>query len=203
MIAVIDYGVGNLFSLAGSLKALGLEASVTADPDVIGAADRVILPGVGAFGDAADKLADTGLVPVLKREVAAGKPLLGICLGMQLLFEKSYEYGEHTGLAFLKGSVCPLRCDIAPDLSVPHMGWNRLVFNRQDEPLLKYSAPGDYVYFVHSYYVKGCEDSLAAYAEYDVKIPAVVHNGCVFGTQFHPEKSGAVGLAMLRAFSEV
>ena len=203
MIAVIDYGVGNLFSLSGSLKALGLEASVTADPDVIGAADRIILPGVGAFGDAADKLADTGLVPVLKREVAAGKPLLGICLGMQLLFEKSYEYGEHTGLGFLKGRVCPLRGDIAPDLSVPHMGWNRLAFCRQDDPLLKYSAPGDYVYFVHSYYVKDCEDSLAAFAEYDVKVPAVVHNGCVYGTQFHPEKSGAVGLAMLRAFSEV
>ena len=203
MIAVIDYGVGNLFSLAGSLKALGLEASVTSDPEVIKAADRIILPGVGAFPDAANKLSDTGLVPVLKSEIGSGKPLLGICLGMQLLFEKSYEYGEHNGLGFLKGSVCPLRGDISPELSVPHMGWNRLVFKRTDDPLLKYNTEGDYVYFVHSFYVKDCEESLTAYAEYDVHVPAVVHKGSVYGTQFHPEKSGSVGLKMLRAFSAV
>ena len=198
MTAIINYGVGNLFSLTGSLKHLGIDTVVTADADEIRKADRIILPGVGAFADAKQKLLDTGLVPVLEEEVKNGKPLLGICLGMQMLFEKSYEYGEHEGLGFIKGAVCPLNEDIPSDLKVPHIGWNKLIIKDRSNPMLKYTNDGDYVYYVHSFYAKNCDDSLIAYSEYHVNIPGLVNSGNVFGAQFHPEKSGEVGLKMLR-----
>ena len=204
--AIIDYGVGNLFSLASSLRYIGNEAVVTRDPDKIRAAKRIILPGVGAFGDAADKLAATGLIPILNEQVAAGKPLLGICLGMQLLFEKSYEFGEHRGLGYIPGSVCPMEPDLDAlglNLKIPHMGWNSLLVNRPDCPILKYTPDGAFVYFVHSFYAKDCADAVVAEAEYGVRVPAVVARVNVYGCQFHPEKSGQVGLAILRAFTEL
>ena len=205
MIAIIDYGVGNLFSLASSLKSLGLETAVTRDPAVIRAADRIILPGVGAFADAMAKLEATGLVSVLRQEVQR-KPLLGICLGMQLLFEKSYEYGEHAGLGLIPGAVRPLADDLkAPALKVPHIGWNRLdlVPGREDDPLFRYTRPGEYVYYVHSFYATGCADYTLATSEYSIPVTGAVRNGLVYGTQFHPEKSGDTGLRMLRAFAEL
>lgn len=205
MIAIIDYGVGNLFSLASSLKSLGLETAVTRDPAVIRAADRIILPGVGAFADAMAKLEATGLVPVLQQEVQR-KPLLGICLGMQLLFEKSYEYGEHAGLGLIPGAVRPLADDLKdPALKVPHIGWNRLdlVPGREDDPLFRYTRPGEYVYYVHSFYATGCSDYTLATSEYSIPVTGAVRNGLVYGTQFHPEKSGDTGLRMLRAFAEL
>lgn len=205
MIAIIDYGVGNLFSLASSLKSLGLETAVTRDPAVIRAADRIILPGVGAFADAMAKLEATGLVPVLRQEVQR-KPLLGICLGMQLLFEKSYEYGEHAGLGLIPGAVRPLANDLKdPALKVPHIGWNRLdlVPGREDDPLFRYTRPGEYVYYVHSFYATGCADYTLATSEYSIPVTGAVRNGLVYGTQFHPEKSGDTGLRMLRAFAEL
>lgn len=203
MTAIINYGIGNLFSLTGSLKHLGIDAVVTSNPDEIRNAERIILPGVGAFADAKQKLVDTGLIPVLNEQVANGKPLLGICLGMQMLFEKSYEYGEHDGLGYIKGDVCPLTDDIPENMKVPHIGWNKLIIKDKSNPLLKYTAEGDYVYYVHSFYGKNCEKSLVAYSEYFVDVPGVVCNKNVFGTQFHPEKSGQVGLNMLKAFCEV
>ena len=203
MIAIINYGVGNLFSLVGSLEHLGIEAVVTADAEVIRKADRIILPGVGAFADAKQKLVDTGLIPVINEEVANGKPLLGICLGMQMLFEKSFEYGEHEGLGYIKGEVCPLTPDIDASLKVPHIGWNKLIIRNKSNPMLKYTKEGDYVYYVHSFYAKNCDDSLVAYSEYGTKVPGLVNCGNVYGAQFHPEKSGNVGLDMLRAFNEV
>ena len=205
MIAIIDYGVGNLFSLASSLKSLGLETAVTRDPAVIRAADRIILPGVGAFADAMAKLEATGLVPVLRQEVQR-KPLLGICLGMQLLCEKSYEYGEHAGLGLIPGAVRPLADDLKdPALKVPHIGWNRLdlVPGREDDPLFRYTRPGEYVYYVHSFYATGCADYTLATSEYSIPVTGAVRNGLVYGTQFHPEKSGDTGLRMLRAFAEL
>ncbi|MCD7826934.1 MAG: imidazole glycerol phosphate synthase subunit HisH [Clostridiales bacterium] len=203
MTAIINYGVGNLFSLTGSLKHLGIEAEVTADRETIENADRIILPGVGAFADAKQKLEDTGLIPVLNEQVAYGKPLLGICLGMQMLFEKSYEYGEHTGLGYIEGDICPLTEDLPNNLKVPHIGWNRLIIKDKSNPLLKYTSEGDYAYYVHSYYAKNCEESVVAYSEYYVNVPGLVCNKNVFGTQFHPEKSGKIGLKMLTAFNEV
>ena len=205
MIAIMDYGVGNLFSLKSSLAQLGQDTVVTADPDTIRKADRLILPGVGAFGDAMDKLVATGLVPVIRAE-AEKKPLLGICLGMQLLFEKSYEYGEHTGLGLIPGEVCPLADDLKdPSLKVPHIGWNRLdlVPGREDDPLFKYTKPGEYVYYVHSFYAKNCAANTLAASEYSIPVTGAVKNGLVYGTQFHPEKSGDTGLRMLRAFAEL
>ncbi len=202
MIAIIDYGVGNLFSLRSSLAHLGLEAVVTADADTIRAADRLILPGVGAFGDAMAKLNATGLVPVI-REQAAQKPLLGICLGMQLLFEKSYEYGEHEGLGFIPGEVCPLEPDLTdPELKVPQIGWNALHL-WQDDPLFKYLNEGEYVYYVHSFYGKHCAANTLATSEYSIPVTGVVRAGSVYGTQFHPEKSGDAGLRILKAFAEL
>lgn len=203
MIAIVNYGVGNLFSLVGSLEHLGIDAVVTSDAETIKKADRIILPGVGAFSDAKQKLIDTGLVPVLNEEVKKGKPLLGICLGMQMLFEKSYEYGEHEGLGYIKGEVCPLNEDILSELKVPHIGWNKLIIKNKTNPMLKYTNEGDYVYYVHSFYAKNCDDSLVAYSEYGVTVPGLVNHKNVFGAQFHPEKSGKVGLDMLRAFNEV
>ena len=202
MIAIIDYGVGNLFSLRSSLESLGLEAAVTADPAVLEAADRLILPGVGAFGDAMAKLTATGLVPVLKAQ-AEKKPLLGICLGMQLLFEKSCEYGVHEGLGFVPGAVCPLAPDLAdPALKVPQIGWNALQILR-DDPLFRYIRSGEYVYYVHSYYGKDCAASTLAVSDYSIPVTGVVRAGRVYGTQFHPEKSGDTGLRILKAFAEL
>ena len=202
MLAIIDYGVGNLFSLQCSLKKIGVEAIVTKNPDEIKSADKIILPGVGAFGDASRKLRESGLVELITEEAKSGKPFLGICLGMQLLFEKGYEYGEHEGLGFLKGNVVALDGKIDPSLQIPHMGWNALDF-KQDSPLFKYINNGDFVYFVHSYYATDCEDSVIATSEYGIPVTAAVGKGNIFGCQFHPEKSGEVGLNILKAFSEI
>ena len=201
MIAIIDYGVGNLFSLCSSLERIGADAVVTAEADVIRKADKLILPGVGAFADAAQKLRSTGLGALVKEQAAAGKDIMGICLGMQLLFEKSYEYGEHTGLGLLKGSVIPMAGVIPGELKIPHIGWNALHFTR-DSMLFRYIKEGDCVYFVHSYYAENCDDSLIATAEYGRELTAAVQKGNIMGCQFHPEKSGAVGLNILRAFCE-
>ena len=202
MIAIVDYGVGNLFSLRSSLAKLGLEAVVTADPEVLRKADRLILPGVGAFADAMAKLEATGLVPVLKEE-AAKKPLLGICLGMQLLFERSYEYGTHAGLGLIPGEVCPLEPDLTDkSLKVPQIGWNALHIVRED-PLFRYIQEGEYVYYVHSYYAKHCAESTLAVSKYSIPVTGAVRCGKVYGTQFHPEKSGDTGLRILKAFAEL
>ncbi len=205
-IAIVDYGVGNLFSLCSSLKALGIEATVSGKAEVLRQAGRIILPGVGAFADAMAKLRASGLVPVLEEETQKGKPLLGICLGMQLLFEKSYEFGEHAGLGFVPGQVCSLEEDLRAAgfaYKVPHIGWNPLRLERPNSPLFRYTKQGDAAYFVHSYYAKNCADSLIASCEYGLPVAAAVQSGNVYGTQFHPEKSADVGLAMLRAFAEV
>ena len=202
MIAIIDYAVGNLYSLSHSLTFLGIDNVVTREEGAIRAADKLILPGVGAFGDARQKLKDTGMDRLVVDKAKAGTPLLGICLGMQLLFEKSYEYGEHPGLSLIPGEICPLRDDIPSSLKVPHIGWNALTFLRPC-PLLRYVREGDSVYYVHSYYAKGVGDALKAASEYSVLVPGLVQAGNVYGAQFHPEKSGPVGLQILRAFGEV
>lgn len=203
MIAIVDYGVGNLFSLVSSLKALGLEAEVTGDAGRLRAADRIILPGVGAFGDARRKLDDTGLVPVLLEE-AEKKPLLGICLGMQLLFDRGFEYGEHPGLGLVPGQVVDLHQDLTDQtLKVPHMGWNSLQILR-DDPLFRHVRDGEYVYYVHSFYARDCTESTLATSQYgNVAVTGVVRRRNVYGTQFHPEKSGDTGLRLLRAFAEL
>lgn len=201
MIAIIDYGVGNLFSLKSSLAAIGAEAIVTKDEELIRSAEKIILPGVGAFEDAMNKLVASGLADVVKDEVKKGKPLMGICLGMQMLFEKSFEYGEHEGLGLIPGEVVPIG-DVIPDnLKIPHIGWNALKF-KAENPLFKYISDGDCVYFVHSFYAANCDDYVTATAEYGAELTAAVRNGNVFGCQFHPEKSGNVGLNILRAFCE-
>ncbi len=202
MIAIVDYGIGNLFSVVSSFKYIGVDARVTSDADEIRQADKIILPGVGAFGDAIKKLRETGLDKVIIEEAKNGKPIMGICLGMQLLFEKSYEYGEYDGLGLLKGSVIGMHGVIDSKLQIPHIGYNALIF-KKNHPLFKYIKEGDYVYFVHSYYAVDCEDSLLAYAEYDKDITAIVGKNNVMGCQFHPEKSGEVGLNILKAFSEM
>ena len=203
MIAIVDYGVGNLFSLSSSLKTLGLETEITRDADKLRAADRIILPGVGAFGDAKAKLDDTGLVPVLLEE-AERKPFLGICLGMQLLFDRGFEYGEHPGLGLVPGQVVDLHDDLEDkSLKVPHMGWNSLQIVK-DDPLFKYFKDGEYVYYVHSFYAKDCAASTLGTSRYgNVAVTGVVRNGNVWGTQFHPEKSGDAGLRLLKAFAEL
>lgn len=202
MIAIIDYGVGNLFSLKSSFASIGQEAVVTSDPDVIASADRLILPGVGAFGDAAQKLRDSGMAEVVRQQAALGKPIMGICLGMQLLFDKSCEYGEHEGLGLIRGEIRPISEVIERGLKIPHIGWNALIFKKPSK-LFKYINEGDCVYFVHSYYAADCEKSTAATAEYSAELTASVENGNVYGCQFHPEKSGDVGLNILRAFCEL
>lgn len=202
MIAIIDYGVGNLFSLKSSFAMIGADAVVTGDADVIRSAERIILPGVGAFGDARKKLADSGLDQVLIEEAGKGKPVMGICLGMQMLFDKSYEYGEHDGLGLIPGEVVAMSGRIDLQLKIPHIGWNALSM-RGGHPLMKYVKDGDCVYFVHSYCAVGCGDAVIAMAEYDMDVTAAVAKGNVMGCQFHPEKSGEVGLAILRAFCEV
>ena len=203
MIAIVDYGCGNLYSLQCSLNFLNLETVVTSDPEVIKSADKIILPGVGAFGDAVKLLNNSGLAEVVKKEAAKGKYILGICLGMQLLFEKSFEYGEHTGLGLIKGEVCPLSDDIKSDIKIPHMGWNSLCINDITDPIFKYTKNGDYVYYVHSFYAKNCDEALLAYSDYEVTVPGLVKNKNVYGAQFHPEKSGDVGLNLLKAFAEL
>lgn len=202
MIAIVDYGVGNLFSLKSSLAAIGADAVVTAQPELLRAAEKIILPGVGAFEDAAKKLRDSGLAELLKDLAAAGKPLLGICLGMQLLFEKSYEYGEHTGLGLMPGTVQPIANVIPADYKIPHIGWNALHIQK-DCPLFSQIQEGDCVYFVHSFYAADCAESVAATAEYGAELTAAVARGNIYGCQFHPEKSGAVGLAILKAFAQM
>ena len=202
MIAIIDYGVGNLFSLAASFRKIGAETLVTSDREVIARADRVILPGVGAIGDAARKLRESGLDKVVIDEAEKGKPLMGICLGMQLLFEYGKEFGHHEGLGLLKGSVVPMKGVIPADYKIPHIGWNRLSIKR-DIPLFRYIKDGDHVYFVHSFYADGCNDSLAATTEYGAELTAAVAKDNVMGCQFHPEKSGEVGLNILRGFLDV
>ncbi len=202
MVAIVDYGVGNLFSLESSFAAIGAEVTVTADADVLRRADQIILPGVGAFGDAAEKLRKTGLDIVLKELAAAGKPLMGICLGMQMLFEKSYEYGEHDGLGLIPGKVVPIGDVIPADLKIPHIGWNGLHF-KQNSPIFAGVNEGDCVYFVHSFYAADCEGSVVATAEYGAELTAAVAKGNVFGCQFHPEKSGKVGLSILKAFTQI
>ena len=203
MVAIVDYGVGNLFSLCSSLEAIGEETLVTDDPARLAAAERIILPGVGAFGDAADKLRERGLFDVLRDLAAAGKPLMGICLGMQLLFEKGFEYGEHEGLGLIKGEVRPIAEVIPCDLKIPHIGWNALHFTGEKSPIFRYLEEGDFVYFVHSFYGKNEDGSVIATSEYGAPLTAAVGRGNVFGCQFHPEKSGNVGLKILKAFCEV
>ena len=202
MTAIVDYGVGNLFSLRSSLAAIGEEAEVTGDARRIAAAERVILPGVGAFADARRKLAETGMDSAVLDAAESGKPLLGICLGMQLLFERSHEYGEHAGLGLLRGEVVGMAGRIPAGLPIPHIGWNALDILRLGG-ILKYVKGGDCVYFVHSYCAVGCDESLTATAEYGMAVTAAVSLGNVHGCQFHPEKSGRVGLSILRAFCEL
>ena len=205
MIAIVDYGVGNLFSLTCSLRSLGAEVTVTGDPAVIRSAGKVVLPGVGAFGDAAALLRKSGLDQVVIAEANRGKPLLGICLGMQMLFDKSLEYGEHPGLGLIPGQVVSMEPVVPKGYKVPHIGWNALHFpkGKPVSPLFRYIKEGDCVYFVHSYYATDCDADLIATAEYGPELTAAVQRGNVMGTQFHPEKSGAVGLNILRAFCEM
>ena len=200
MIGIIDYGVGNLFSLCSSCRAIGQEAFVSGDAAELSKADRLILPGVGAFGDAAKKLKASGMADFVRAQAAEGKPLLGICLGMQLLFEKSFEYGCHEGLGLLKGQVVPMEGKLPPELKIPHMGWNAL--DVKGGTLLD-GLTGQYVYFVHSFFAENCADSLSAVTEYGIPITAAVEKGNIYGCQFHPEKSGNVGLSILRKFAEV
>lgn len=202
MIAIVDYGVGNLFSLISSFKKIGADIVVTSDPEVIKSADRIILPGVGAFEDAAKKLRDSGLDKVLINEAKNGKKLMGICLGMQMLFETSFEYGQHKGLGLLKGNIVPMKDSIPNDLKIPHIGWNALHFTR-DSNLFKHIRQNDCVYFVHSFYATDCDDSVIATAEYGKELTAAVQKNNIMGCQFHPEKSGEVGLNILRAFCEM
>lgn len=205
MIALINYGVGNLFSLRCSFRAVGAEVTVTDDPAVIRASDKLVLPGVGAFGEAAVLLRRGGLAQAVTDAASAGTPLLGICLGMQLLFERGFEYGEHTGLGLIPGDVVSMAPVVPAGYKVPHIGWNALHFpkGKPVDPLFRYIHEGDCVYFVHSYYGTRCDDNVIATAEYGAELTAAVARGNVYGTQFHPEKSGTVGLNILRAFCEL
>lgn len=203
MIAIIDYGVGNLFSLKSSLDFLGFDNTVTGDEETVKKADKIILPGVGAFADAAASLEKCGLASVVCDEARSGKPIMGICLGMQLLFERSFEYGEHKGLGLIKGSVVPIADAVDDSYKIPHIGWNPLHFVGKKNEIFKYINEGDCVYFVHSYYAADCDDSVIATADYGAPLTAAVASGSVYGCQFHPEKSGAVGLNILRAFCEM
>ncbi len=201
MIAIIDYGVGNLFSLKSSFSAIGKEAVVSSEKSVIESASHIILPGVGAFSDAADKLRSTGMAEIVKTEAGKGKPLMGICLGMQLLFDKRFEYGEYEGLGLIKGNIRPIADVIPSGLKIPQIGWNALEFTRES-PVFKYISNGDYVYFVHSFYAADCDESVTAVTDYGALLTASVQCGNVFGCQFHPEKSGDIGLNILKAFCE-
>ncbi len=202
MIVIVDYGVGNLFSLCSSFACIGKQAVVSGDPDVIRSADRIVLPGVGAFEDAANKLNSSGLADVIKEQALAGKPIMGICLGMQLLFDQSYEYGCHQGLGLISGNVVPMEGSIPAELKIPHIGWNELHIQGEKHPIFRYIQQGDHVYFVHSFYGAECDQSVIATAEYGKELTAAVSQGNVCGCQFHPEKSGEVGLAILRGFCD-
>jgi imidazole glycerol-phosphate synthase subunit HisH len=199
MNVILDYDVGNLQSVKQGFEKAGIDTIISKDPEVIKNAKSLILPGVGAFKDAMEALKNSGLIPFIIEHVKKEKYLFGICLGMQLLYEKSYENGEHEGLSLLKGTIDYL--DI--NLKVPHMGWNDLLFEKKNHPLLKYIHEGDYVYFVHSYYINGDDQDLIAYANYGLKVPAIVQKGTIIATQFHPEKSGQVGLNILKAYKEI
>ena len=203
MIAIVDYGVGNLFSLQSSFKRIGADVVVTGDRAVIESADRILLPGVGAFEDAARKLRESGLADVVCQQAEAGKNILGICLGMQMLFDRSYEFGCHQGLGLIPGDVVDMTPEVAPALKVPHIGWNPLHLTQPDHPLFRYLKEGDCVYFVHTYYATNCDESVLATAEYGRTLTAAVGKGNIMGCQFHPEKSGPVGLNILRAFCEL
>lgn len=203
MVAIIDYGVGNLYSLKSSFAAIGEEAVVTNDEAVIRNADRIILPGVGAFCDAMEKLKTSGMADLLISLAKEGKKIMGICLGMQLLFDKSYEYGEYEGLGLIKGEIRPIADVINKDLKIPHIGWNALHFKKSDCPVFKYLKDGDFVYFVHSYYAADCDEAVVATTEYSAELTAAVQSGNVYGCQFHPEKSGETGLKILKAFCEI
>ena len=203
MVGIIDYGVGNLFSLRSSFDAIGAQVVVSSDPEMLRKADHILLPGVGAFEDAVKKLRQSHMDEMVYEAVREGKPLMGICLGMQMLFEKSFEYGEHQGLGLLKGEVIPMAGLLPEELKIPHMGWNALHITQPDGKLLRNTKEGDYVYFVHSYFAHDCEDSLAAQTEYGKMLTAAVEKDNVFDCQFHPEKSGEVGLDILRAFCAV
>ncbi len=202
MLAIVDYGVGNLFSLRSSLESLGIDACVSGDPEVLRNADRIILPGVGAFEDAIRKLRECGLDELLKELAAAGKPIMGICLGMQLLFDKSYEYGEHDGLGLIAGKVIPMDGTLPKELKIPQIGWNSLSFKGEKHPIFRDLKDGDHVYFVHSYYAAECDEAVIATTDYGKDITAAVAKGNVMGCQFHPEKSGKIGLSILKAFCE-
>lgn len=202
MIAIIDYGVGNLFSLSSSFKTIGYDTVVTGDIATIKKADKLILPGVGAFEDAIKKLRESGLDKIIYEEVSSGKPLMGICLGMQMLFEKSYEYGVHDGLGLIKGEVIPMENTIPKKLKIPHIGWNYLKI-KKNNPLLQYVNNGDFVYFVHSFYATNCDDAVIATTEYGKELTAAVAKDNIYGCQFHPEKSGNIGLKILKAFCEM
>lgn len=203
MTVIIDYGVGNLFSLVCSFNKIGVDVTVTSNPKVIRAAKRIILPGVGAFPDASKKLFESGLAEILCERAAAGVPIMGICLGMQLLFERSFEYGEHKGLGLLEGDILPFSKAVRKDLEIPQIGWNSLNIKDKKCPLFKYIKNGDYVYFVHSYYAPRDVLSSAATSDYDIEFTAAVAQSNIYGCQFHPEKSGDVGLNILRGFCEL
>lgn len=200
LIAIIDYGVGNIHSLVSSLQLIGANVIVTNKEEEIKNAQKIILPSVGAFGDAINKLTSTGLGNIIKDEVKLGKPLLGICLGMQLLFENSTEYGNHKGLGLIQGSVTPfVHSDLGKSLKIPHMGWNKLSF-KNTSPLLNNISNGDYVYYVHSYFVANGPYTIAVSHYGNTTISGIVQSGNVFGTQFHPEKSGSVGIQILKSY---
>ena len=202
MIAIVDYGVGNIFSLYSSFKYIGAEVVLTSDPEEIKKADKIILPGVGAFADAAKKLRDSGLADVVVKEVKNGKPLLGICLGMQMLFERSFEYGEHQGLGLIKGDIVSMEGVVPANYKIPHIGWNGLHFpkDKAKSPIFKYINENDCVYFVHSYFGTNCDESVIATTEYGAELTAAVAYKNVYGVQFHPEKSGEAGLSILKKF---
>ncbi len=205
MIAIVDYGVGNIFSLYSSFKYIGAEVILTSDPEEIKKADKIILPGVGAFADAAKKLYESGLADVVVEEVKNGKPLLGICLGMQMLFERSFEYGEHKGLGLIKGDIVSMEGVVPANYKIPHIGWNGLHFpaDKPKNELFKYINENDCVYFVHSYFGTNCDESVIATTEYGAELTAAVAYKNVYGAQFHPEKSGEVGMKILKAFCEI
>ena len=203
MISIVDYGVGNLFSLSSSLKSIGADTIVTSDKQKILDSSKIILPGVGAFSDAKEKLVQSGLFDVVINEANKGKKLLGICLGMQMLFQKSFEYGEFDGLGLIKGNIVPLEGKISPELKIPHIGWNSLQFRNGKSDLFKYINDGDFVYFVHSYFATDCSENVIATSEYGIDVTASVQKDNIYGCQFHPEKSGDVGLNILKAFCEM
>ena len=203
MISIVDYGVGNLFSLSSSLKSIGADTVVTSDKQKILDSSAIILPGVGAFSDAQEKLKQSGLFELIIEEAKKGKKLLGICLGMQMLFEKSFEYGEFDGLGIIKGNIVPLEGKISPELKIPHIGWNSLELKNGKSDLFKYINNGDFVYFVHSYYAADCDENVIATSEYGIDVTASVQKDNIYGCQFHPEKSGDVGLNILKAFCEM